>query len=108
MNSEQREPAEAPLVDTLSRGQTILKQDLTTMRGASCELDTEGHCITCSDQALPVRVLRVNQESSLALVEVNGTAEEIDVTLVESVRPGDTLLVHGGVAIALLDEVTDE
>jgi hydrogenase maturation factor len=28
--------------------------------------------------------------------------EEIDITLVESVAPGDLLLVHGGVAIANL------
>jgi hydrogenase assembly chaperone HypC/HupF len=108
MNSEQREFAQVPLVDTPPRGQLILQQDLTTMRGASCELDTEGHCITCSDEALPVRVLRVDQESGTALVEVSDTKEEIDITLVDSVSPGDTLLVHGGVAIALLDEATDE
>jgi len=107
MNSEQRESAQLPPVDTLSRGQFILQQDLTTMRGASCELDTEGHCITCSDEALPVRVLRVDQESGIALVEVNDTTEEIDVMLVDSVSPGDTLLVHGGVAIARLDETNN-
>jgi hydrogenase maturation factor len=27
--------------------------------------------------------------------------EEIDITLVENVMPGDLLLVHGGVAIAM-------
>ena len=102
MNSEQRESAQPSFVDTLSRGQFILQQDLTTMRGASCELDTEGHCITCSDEALPVRVLRVDQESGIALVEVNDTTEEIDITLVDSVAPGDLVLVHGGVAIGLL------
>jgi hydrogenase maturation factor len=53
-------------------------------------------------------VLRVDQESGPALVEVSDTKEEIDITLVDSVSPGDTLLVHGGVAIALLDEATDE
>jgi hydrogenase maturation factor len=30
------------------------------------------------------------------------TTEEIDITLVDSVDPGDLLLVHGGVAIANL------
>jgi hydrogenase maturation factor len=66
--------------------------------------------VTCSDEALTARVLRVHQETGLALVEivdVGGqfiapTTEEIDITLVESVAPGDLLLVHGGVAIANL------
>ena len=68
----------------------------------NCELNAEGHCITCSDEALPVRVLRVDQESGLALVTVQDTTEEIDITLVDSVTPGDLLLVHGGVAIGKL------
>jgi hydrogenase maturation factor len=69
-----------------------------------CELDVEGHCITCSDEAIAVRVLQVEQESGMALVEVENQTEEVDITLVEHVAPGDTLLVHGGVAIALLEE----
>ena len=46
-----------------------------------------------------------DQERGLALVEIvaeKHTTEEIDITLVESVAPGDLLLVHGGVAIANL------
>jgi hypothetical protein len=69
-----------------------------------CELDVEGHCITCSDEATTVRVLQVKQESGMALVEVENQTEEVDITLVGDVIPGDTLLVHGGVAIALLEE----
>ena len=68
----------------------------------NCELNAEGHCITCSDEALPARVLRVDQESGLALVTVQDTTEEIDISLVDSVTPGDLLLVHGGVAIGKL------
>src|SRR5438270_9493346 len=67
-----------------------------------CELDADGHCVTCSDEALPVKVLHVDAESGLALVEVKDTTEEIDVTLVDEVVPGDMLLVHGGVAIGHL------
>lgn len=70
----------------------------------TCELDAEGHCITCSDQAVTVRVLHVELENGLAQVEVDGNEEEVDITLVESVAPGALLLVHGGVAIALLEE----
>jgi hydrogenase assembly chaperone HypC/HupF len=77
---------------------------LERFSGMMCELDAEGHCITCSDEAIAVRVLQVEQESDMALVEVENQTEEVDITLVEHVAPGDTLLVHGGVAIALLEE----
>ncbi|SRR5579883_1824444 len=70
----------------------------------TCELDAEGHCITCSDEAVAVKVLQVEQESGLALVEVEDQTEEVDITLLEHVAPGAMLLVHGGVAIALLEE----
>ncbi len=82
----------------------LLKHDLTSIGDAYCELDAGGHCITCSDEALQVRVLRVDQENGLALVTINDISEEVDITLVESVAPGDVLLVHGGAAIARLDE----
>lgn len=72
------------------------------MQGASCQLDMEGHCVTCSDEALPAKILHVDIEAGLALVEVKDTTEEIDITLVESVAPGDMVLVHGGVAISQL------
>ena len=73
-----------------------------------CELDGEGHCVTCSDEALPARVLRVDLETGLALVEVKDTTEEIDVTFVDDIVPGDLLLVHGGVAIGHVGEANDE
>ena len=72
------------------------------MSDASCQLDAEGHCITCSDEAIPAKILLVDEETGLALVEVKDTTEEIDITLVESVAPGDLVLVHGGVAIGHL------
>ncbi len=70
----------------------------------TCNSNEEGHCFTCSDEANPVRVLRVNNETGLAFVEVGEEIEEIDITLVEDVTPGDIVLVHAGVAIAYLDE----
>ncbi len=69
-------------------------------RGA-CGVD--GHCITCSDEALDARVLRVDAASGLALVAVQGEIMEVDTTLVDEAQPGDVLLVHAGVAIALVD-----
>lgn len=62
------------------------------------------HCITCSDEALPARVLRVDGASGLALVEVEGITQEVDITLVDAVVPGTSLLVHGGVALACLED----
>jgi hydrogenase maturation factor len=72
----------------------------------SCELDAEGHCITCSDEALPARVQRVDCENGLALVTIEGSeaAEEVDITLVDDIAPGDVVLVHGGVAIAQIEQ----
>ncbi len=69
---------------------------------------TGGQCITCSDVALPATVLRIDQASGLAMVTIEETTEEIDITLVDTVAPGDVVLVHGGVAIALLGEAGDE
>ena len=74
-----------------------------------CTPSSDGHCITCSDEALPFTVVRVDAEHGVALVSVEeqeGTGEkteEIDITLVDDVVPGNVVLVHGGVAIALLD-----
>ena len=84
-----------------------MKHELGPIEDISCTLDAEGHCITCSDEALQVRVLYVDEENGLAQVTLNGTEEEIDITLVESIAPGDILLVHGGVAIARVDEASN-
>lgn len=83
----------------------------------NCTPDAEGHCITCSDEALPYTVVRVDVERGLAEVSVAATeeigqmgkmTEEIDITLVENVAPSSVVLVHGGVAIALLTEANNE
>ena len=88
--------------------------------GLACELDAEGHCVTCSDEALPVQVLSVDEVAGLACVTVHRgyalgepsatpvATEEVDISLVESVVPGDMLLVHGGVAIGKLEEASGE
>ena len=65
-----------------------------------CDPTAEGHCATCSDEALPAQVLRVDAQAGLALVTMKDTTEEVDISLVDGITPGDILLVHGGVAIA--------
>ena len=62
------------------------------------------HCITCSDEAVPARVVRVDEATGLALVALGDFTEEIDVSLVDAVAPEDLVLVHGGVALMRLDE----
>ena len=88
--------------------QNLLRYESIPVHDMSCSLDSEGHCITCSDEALSVTVLSVDAETGLALVAVQGVTEEVDITLVESVSPGDTLLVHGGVAIGHVGEANEE
>ena len=61
--------------------------------------DTAGHCITCSDEAVPMRVVELLAGSLARCVDEDDTAAEVMVDLVDGVRPGDTLLVHAGVAL---------
>src|SRR5438874_1340535 len=85
---------------------TDAERRMTDYIGRTCSPVDQEHCVTCSDEATPARVLRVDQETFLALVVVeDGNAEkeaetEVDISLVDDVVPGDLLLVHGGVAIA--------
>ncbi|MGH2731772.1 MAG: HypC/HybG/HupF family hydrogenase formation chaperone [Actinomycetota bacterium] len=61
----------------------------------------EDVCITCSDQAVTVRVVEL-LEDDLARVDTGKSVEEVSVALVEA-RPGDTILVHAKEAIAVLE-----
>lgn len=56
-------------------------------------------CITCSDQLLEVTVISVDESTGTARGSVDGTAVEVSIELIDSVRPGDVLLCHGGVAL---------
>lgn len=55
------------------------------------------HCISCSDEAVAGRVLRL-LPGKMAAVDFGDSTEEVSLELVESV-PGDVVLVHAGVAI---------
>ncbi|MEV4247986.1 HypC/HybG/HupF family hydrogenase formation chaperone [Streptosporangium canum] len=59
-----------------------------------------GVCVTCSDQAVPMTVLRL-VEPDLAMADSGGVAEEVSVALVDA-AVGDTVLVHAGEAIAVI------
>jgi hydrogenase expression/formation protein HypC len=59
-------------------------------------------CITCSDEAVPVRILELLADG-LAIADVGGDApaEEVSVALVDA-AVGDTVLVHAKEAIAVV------
>ena len=62
-----------------------------------------GHCVTCSDEAVPVTVVKVDAVRGLALcADPSGARSTVETALVEPVAPGDQLLVHAGTAIASL------
>ena len=68
------------------------------MTGPECHDEV---CVTCSDAALPVTVLRL-LDDELAVVDAGaGREEEVSVALVTA-RVGDTILVHASEAIAVI------
>jgi hydrogenase expression/formation protein HypC len=61
------------------------------------------HCITCSDVAVEVRVLRL-LDDDLAIVDAGeGRQEEVSVALVPA-SIGDVVLVHASEAIGVVRE----
>jgi hydrogenase expression/formation protein HypC len=57
-------------------------------------------CITCSDTAVEVTVVRLLADG-LAMVDTGQGEEEVSVALVEA-RPGERILVHAKEAIAVV------
>ncbi len=64
-------------------------------------------CITCSDQGIPMRVDDVYAATGLASCRETVDAGEpgalVDIELVAPVGAGDVVLVHAGVALAVLE-----
>jgi HupF/HypC family len=61
----------------------------------------DGHCVTCSDEAIEMMVTEVDAECQLAVCEAaDGTREIVEITLVAPVHPAERLLIHAGTAIA--------
>jgi hydrogenase maturation factor len=58
-------------------------------------------CITCGDEAVAMKVLKVDEERQLALcADDQDRKETVEIALVAPVGPGDEVLVHAGTAIA--------
>ena len=63
--------------------------------------DPSCHCVTCGDEAVAMRVRRVDEQRGLALCEdAAGQRSSVEIALVEPVAVGEELLVHAGTAIA--------
>ncbi|MDR0432701.1 MAG: HypC/HybG/HupF family hydrogenase formation chaperone [Bifidobacteriaceae bacterium] len=62
-------------------------------------------CLTCRDDARPGQVLTPPGDAwQLAQVRTDTGVEEVDVSLVGEVVPGDRVLVHAGTAIGRLEQ----
>jgi hydrogenase maturation factor len=66
------------------------------------------HCITCGDEGIPMRVLRIDESRELALCQdEDGRQSSVEIALVD-VEEGDAVLVHAGVALTRLDPVNGQ
>ncbi len=67
------------------------------MSAPDCHSD---NCITCSDEGVPMRVEKLDEQRVLALcVADDGAKSTVEIELVAPVAVGDELLVHAGVAL---------
>jgi len=66
----------------------------------------DSHCITCSDEGVPMRVVRIDADRGIALCEdPDGARSSVEIALVADVATGDTLLVHAGTALTRIEAV---
>ncbi len=63
----------------------------------ACRLDP-GHCITCGDEGLPMRVTEL-ADGLAVCADADGLIHDVAVDLVPGVRVGAMVIVHAGVAI---------
>ena len=60
-------------------------------------------CVTCSDQGVEMTVVECDPGGlARCRAQAGGDDTVVDVELVAPVAPGDLVLVHAGVALALL------
>ncbi len=69
---------------------------------AAC--DAGGHCVTCSDEAVPMRVLDAGVDGVARCRDGEGAESAVMTDIVGAVAPGESLLVHAGVALQRLEE----
>jgi hydrogenase maturation factor len=57
-------------------------------------------CITCGDEAVPMRVVELEGDGLARCADADGNEQTVEVALVAGVGVGDELLVHAGTALA--------
>jgi hydrogenase maturation factor len=60
------------------------------------------HCITCSDEGVAMRVVQADTDGLARCAAEDGALREVMTDLVGAVEPGDSVLVHAGVALLRL------
>ena len=70
------------------------------MNGIVCN-HAEG-CITCGDVGVPLEVVALHENGIAVCRDERGAFEDVDVSLVDPVKEGETLLVHARVALTRL------
>ncbi|GAA1285872.1 hypothetical protein Psi02_56460 [Planotetraspora silvatica] len=75
--------------------------------GPADDCHSTGGCVTCSDEAIPVTVVRLKYRDMAVVDTGDGEPEEVSVALVET-AVGDTILVHAKEAIAVVTRVDDD
>ncbi len=63
-----------------------------------------GHCITCSDEGVAMRVVSRTHDGLAQCVDDTGARSVVMTDLVGEVAQGDRVLVHAGVALSRLEE----
>ena len=63
----------------------------------TCE---DGHCVTCADEGVPMRVLAPPVDGLARCRDDAGAEVEVMTSLVEPLAAGEQVLVHAGVALA--------
>ena len=59
--------------------------------------------MTCADEGVPMTVVRVDGDRALAVcASEDGARHTVETGLVDPVSPGDSVLVHAGVALVAL------
>ena len=71
--------------------------------GSPARCDNPEHCITCGDEGIVMRVTGTGDGGEASCVGEDGSRASVAVDLLEGVAPGDTILVHAGVALALVE-----
>jgi hydrogenase assembly chaperone HypC/HupF len=75
------------------------------MTAGDCGSD---HCVTCSDEGIPMRIVAVAADGLARCIDDDGTASDVMTDLVEPVQPGDAVLVHAGVALTRVTESPED